>query len=70
MHEIAPFAIPAMRDFVPQKLRPWIIIAFVLVFQFSLGVSIAAVSEMVGFHGFDAGGYHDGMGMRRWWEWD
>ena len=48
MHEIAPFAIPAMRDFVPQKLRPWIIIAFVLVFQFSGGVYLAAVSEMVG----------------------
>ena len=45
MHEIAPFAIPAMRDFVPQKLRPWIIIAFVLVFQFSGGVYLAAVAR-------------------------
>lgn len=26
MHEITPFAIPAMRDFVPEKLRPWIVI--------------------------------------------
>ena len=35
MHETGPFSIPAIRDFVPPKLRPWIIIAFVIVFQFS-----------------------------------
>lgn len=48
MHEITPFAIPAMRDFVPEKLRPWIVILFVIIFQFSGGVYLAAVSEMVG----------------------
>lgn len=48
MHEITPFAIPAMRDFVPEKWRPWIVILFVIVFQFSGGVYLAAVSEMVG----------------------
>ena len=26
MHETGPFSIPAIRDFVPPKLRPWIII--------------------------------------------
>ena len=56
MHEITPFTIPAMRDFVPEKWRPWIVILFVIVFQFSGGVYLAAVSEMVG----DAGGYYDG----------
>ena len=48
MHETGPFSIPAIRDFVPPKLRPWIIIAFVIVFQFSGGLYLAAVSEMVG----------------------
>ena len=48
MHEIGPFSIPAIHDFVPDKLRPWIIIAFVIIFQFSGGIYLAAVSEMVG----------------------
>lgn len=48
MHEITPFAIPAMRDFVPPKLRPWIVVLFVIVFQFSGGIYLAAVGEMVG----------------------
>lgn len=48
MHEITPFSIPSMRAFVPEKLRPWIIIAIVIVFQISGGVYLAAVSEMVG----------------------
>ncbi len=48
MHETGPFSIPSMRDFVPAPLRPWIIIAFVIIFQFSGGVYLAAVSEMVG----------------------
>ena len=57
MHETGPFSIPAIRDFVPPKLRPWIIIAFVIVFQFSGGLYLAAVNEMVGstalMHGVD-----------------
>jgi len=48
MHDIGPFSIPAMRAFVPEKLRPWIIILFVIVFQLSGGVYLAAVGEMVG----------------------
>lgn len=48
MHDIGPFAIPAMRSFVPEKLRPWIVVLFVLVFQLSGGVYWAAVGEMVG----------------------
>lgn len=48
MHETGPFSIPAMRDFVPPKLRPWIIVLFVIVIQFSGGIYLAAVSEMVG----------------------
>lgn len=48
MHETGPFSIPAIRNFVPEKLKPWIIIAFVIIFQISGGVYLAAVSEMVG----------------------
>jgi len=48
MHDIGPFSIPAMRPFVPEKLRPWIIIVFAIVFQLSGGVYLAVVSEMVG----------------------
>ncbi|MCD7974124.1 MAG: hypothetical protein LUG18_15915 [Candidatus Azobacteroides sp.] len=47
-HETGPFTIPAMRDFIPQKIRPWIIVAFVIIFQLSGGIYLAAVSEMVG----------------------
>ncbi|MDL2231468.1 hypothetical protein LJB85_01865 [Porphyromonadaceae bacterium OttesenSCG-928-L07] len=49
MHHSGPFSIPAFKDFVPQKLRPWIIVYFVIIFQLSSGgIYLAAVSEMVG----------------------
>lgn len=47
-HNDAPFSIPAIRNFVPEKLKPWIIILFVLIFQLSGGIYLAAVSEMTG----------------------
>ena len=42
------FDVPAIRDWVPLKLKPLILLAFVIVFQFSGGVYLAAVNEMVG----------------------
>ncbi len=48
MHETGSFSIPAMRDFVPPRLRPWMVVLFVIVFQFSGGVYLAAVSPMAG----------------------
>lgn len=48
MHSTGPFTIPAIRSFVPEKVKPWIIIVFVIIFQFSGGVYLAAVSEMMG----------------------
>lgn len=48
MHETGPFSIPAIRNFVPEKLKPWVIILFVIIFQISGGIYLAAVSEMVG----------------------
>ena len=47
MHETGPFSIPAIRDFVPPKLRPWIIIAFVIVFQFSGGLYLVDIFHHV-----------------------
>lgn len=43
-----PFDIPDVPDFVPQRLKPWIFIFFVLIIQFSGGVYLAAASDMVG----------------------
>lgn len=48
MHPTGPFSIPSIRSFVPEKLKPWIVVVFVLIFQLSGGVYLAAVSEMVG----------------------
>ena len=48
MHETGPFSIPAIRSFVPEKVKPWIIVILVIIFQLSGGVYLAAVSEMVG----------------------
>lgn len=47
-HPFGPFTVPDIRDFVPEKLKPWILVFFVLVFQLSGGVYLAAVSEMTG----------------------
>lgn len=43
-----PFDIPDVPDYVPRRLKPWLFIFFVLVVQFSGGVYLAAVSDMVG----------------------
>lgn len=43
-----PFDVPDVPDFVPRRLKPWIFIFFVLIVQFSGGVYLAAVSDMVG----------------------
>ncbi len=48
MHEQGAFSIPSIRNYVPEKLRPWIIVFFVIVIQFSGGIYLAAVSEMAG----------------------
>ncbi|NDV64627.1 hypothetical protein [Bacteroides sp. 224] len=48
MHETGPFSIPSIRSFIPEKVKPWILVVFVIIFQLSGGVYLAAVSEMVG----------------------
>lgn len=46
--ENKPFSIPQIKDFVPERLKPWIMLLFMFVFQCTGGVYMAAVSEIVG----------------------
>ena len=47
-HPGGPFKIIAINDWVPEKLKPWIIILFVLVFQFAGGgVYLATLNEVM-----------------------
>ena len=42
-----PFSIPQIR-FIPEKAKPWLLILFIIVFNCTGGVYLAAVSDMVG----------------------
>lgn len=42
-----PFSIPQIR-FVPEPLKPWLLILFIIIFNCTGGVYMAAVSDMVG----------------------
>ena len=42
-----PFSIPQIR-FIPEPLKPWLLILFIIVFNCTGGVYLAAVSDMVG----------------------
>ncbi|MBQ8746048.1 MAG: hypothetical protein IJZ05_06815 [Rikenellaceae bacterium] len=42
-----PFSIPQIR-FIPEKVKPWLLILFIIVFNCTGGVYLAAVSDMVG----------------------
>lgn len=42
-----PFSIPQIR-FIPEKIKPWLLILFIIVFNCTGGVYLAAVSDMVG----------------------
>lgn len=43
-----PFDVPDVPGFVPRRLKPWLFIVFVLIIQFSGGIYLAAVTDMVG----------------------
>lgn len=47
-HHSAPFSIPDIRNFIPEKVKPWILVVFVLIYQISGGIYLASVSEMRG----------------------
>lgn len=42
------FAMPMFRDWVPEKLRPWLYVYLAFTFQLSGGVYIGALNEMMG----------------------
>ena len=42
-----PFSIPQIR-YIPEPLKPWVLILCIIVFNCTGGVYLAAVSEMVG----------------------
>lgn len=42
-----PFSIPQIR-FIPEPLKPWLLILFIIIFNCTGGVYMAAVSDMVG----------------------
>lgn len=43
-----PFDIPDVPNYIPRRLKPWLFIFFVLIIQFSGGLYLAAVTDMVG----------------------
>lgn len=43
-----PYKIEVIRDIIPEKVKPWILLLFFLIFQFSGGVYMAAVAQMSG----------------------
>lgn len=46
-HTNQPFSIPQIR-YIPEPLKPWLLILFIIVFNCTGGVYLAAVSDMVG----------------------
>ncbi|MBQ0152992.1 MAG: hypothetical protein KBS61_08890 [Chryseobacterium sp.] len=48
-HPGGPISIPAIHNFVPEKLKPWIFILFLIIIQFSSGgIYMATINELVG----------------------
>lgn len=45
-----PFKMPMYHDFVPEKIRPWIYVLFAFCFQFSGGMYMGALNEIIGEH--------------------
>lgn len=43
-----PFSMPMCRDFVPRRLRPWLYVCFVIMFQFTGGMYLSQSAQMVG----------------------
>lgn len=43
-----PFSMPMFRQFVPERIRPWIYVLFAISFQFSGGLYLGALNQMIG----------------------
>ena len=42
------FSMPMFKDWVPEKIRPWIYVCFILTFQLTSGLYLGGLSEIVG----------------------
>lgn len=48
-HPTGPFSIPAINNFIPEKIKPWLVVLLVVIIQFSSGgVYLSTAAEMVG----------------------
>lgn len=45
---IGPFTMPMFRSFVPEKIRPWLYVLMAFTFQFSGGVYLGTMGQMMG----------------------
>ena len=43
-----PFSMPMFRGFVPERIRPWIYVFFAITFQFSGGLYLGTLNQMMG----------------------
>lgn len=48
--KIPPFSMPMYHDWVPEGIRPWIYVLLAFCFQFSGGVYLGAMNDMIGEH--------------------
>ena len=46
--KIPPFAMPMYHDWVPKPIRPWIYVVLAFCFQFSGGIYLGAMNNMIG----------------------
>ena len=43
-----PFSMPMFRSFVPERIRPWIYVFSAITFQFSGGLYLGTLNQMMG----------------------
>lgn len=48
MQQNGTFTIPTINNYIPEKLKPFVILLFVIMFQFSGGVYLASLNQMIG----------------------
>ena len=48
--KIPPFSMPMFREWVPEGIRPWIYVLQAFCFQFSSGIYLGAMNDMIGEH--------------------
>ena len=43
-----PFSMPMFRNFIPERIRPWIYVFIAVTFQFSGGLYLGTLNQMMG----------------------